>query len=162
MKIRIQTWLLAVAAVFFTSCSMESMDLNPDFAENEIFGVWVDTVTLMPQGYAVNKLSFSQNGMFVAGTKNYGMYATQAANDPSGYSEYYGNYVLTAKNIYFASKQNVTWDGSAVASPVTTQKDEVIFESCTYKINRDTLRISYLTYPTDAPVVVNRQYVKSE
>lgn len=162
MKIRIQTWLLVIAAVFFTSCSADYMDLEPNFAENDIFGVWVDTVVLSPQGYAVNELRFSENGMFVSGTKNYGMYATQAANDPSGYFEYYGNYVLTAKNIYFASKQNVSWDGSTAASPVTTQKDEVIFESCTYKISRDTLEISYLTYPADAPVVTTRKYIRSE
>jgi len=162
MKIRIQTWLLVIAAVFFTSCSADYMDLEPNFAENDIFGVWVDTVVLSPQGYAVNELRFSENGMFVSGTKNYGMYATQAANDLSGYFEYYGNYVLTAKNIYFASKQNVSWDGALTASPVTTQKDEVIFESCTYKISRDTLEISYLTYPADAPVVTTRKYIKSE
>lgn len=159
---KFKLFLISLVAVFFTSCSMDYMDLNPAFAENEIFGVWVDTVALSPQGYAVNELDFSKNGMFVAATRNYGMHATQSVNDLSGYFEYYGNYVLTAKNIYFASKQNVSWDGSTAASPVTTQKDEVIFESCTYKISHDTLEISYLTYPADAPVVTTRKYIKSE
>ena len=162
MKLKIKHWLFVLIAVVSSSCSMDYLDLEPEFVENDIFGVWADTVRGQQNGYLVNELVFRENGTFVAGTKHYGVYITQNTNQLSAYSEYYGNYVLGSKNIYFASKQNTYWDSLTAAAPVITVKDEVLFESCTYKISNDTLSISYITYPADAPEVTTRKYIKAE
>ncbi len=162
MSVKIKYCIIAFSALFVVACSNYEGDEMPLYVESEIFGVWVDTVAAQPRGYYVNELAFSANGAFVSGTNFYGLYDGQAANELSGYFEYYGNYVLSAKNIYFVSKQTVSWDNFTGGNPVTTVKDEVIFESCTYKIDKNTLELSYITYPADAPVVTTRRYIRSE
>mgnify|MGYP001809935302 FL=1 len=127
MKLKIKRCLLVLATVVLSACSADYMDLNPEFVENDIIGVWTDTIRGQQHGYIVNELVFRENGIFVAGTRQYGTYATQTTNQLSAYSEYYGNYVLSSKNIYFASKQNTFWDSFTTSSPVVTVKDEVLF-----------------------------------
>jgi hypothetical protein len=164
MKIIFKSLLIITISFTFWSCKNYDDDISSlnNFTPNDLFGVWTDTLKSGTTGKTVNMLTFNPNGSFVAGTNTYGIYGGQKSNDLSGYFEYYGNYVLSIKNIYFKSQQSISWDSFAGGNPVKTQKDQVIFESCTYKISSDTLNISYITYPADAPVVTKRQYKRIE
>jgi hypothetical protein len=152
--------ILSVFAV--VSCSAEFMDMEPIENESDIYGFWTDTVMADPAGYSVNGLTFRANGSFVAFTKGYGMYQSQDSSQISYSFEDQGSYVLSARNIYFLSKRQVSWDFMTQNTPTDTIGDRQIFEACTYNITGDTLTLNYITYPADAPQVTVRKYIRIE
>lgn len=161
MKCKIKYLILLVTTFFVVACSnYEDTEALPSGSENEIYGVWIDTVAAQPQGYYVHQLVIQPNGSFLSGTRTFGIYSGQGKNELSGYFEQYGNYVLSKQNIYFVAKQSVSWDSFTNQPPLTSVKDVVIFESCTYRIYRETLELTYITYPADAPVITKRSYTK--
>ena len=162
MKGKIKYLILLVTAFFVVACSSyEDTEALPSGSENEIYGVWIDTVTAQPQGYYIHELVIQPNGSFLSGARMFGIYSGQGDNELSGYFEQYGNYVLSKQNIYFVAKQTVSWDSFTSQPPLTSVKDVVIFESCTYKVNGKTLELTYITYPADAPVITKRIYTKT-
>ena len=161
MKFKIKYLTLLVATFFVVACSSyEDTEALPSGSENEIYGVWIDTVTAQPQGYYIHELVIQPNGSFLSGARMFGIYSGQGDNELSGYFEQYGNYVLSKQNIYFVAKQTVSWDSFTNQPPLTLVKDVVIFESCTYRIYGETLELTYITYPADAPVITKRSYTK--
>ena len=162
MKGKIKYLIFLVTAFFVVACSSyEDTEALPSSSENEIYGVWIDTVTAQPQGYYIHELVIQPNGSFLSGARMFGIYSGQGDNELSGYFEQYGNYVLSKQNIYFVPKQAVSWDSCTYHPPLTSEKDVVIFESCTYKVNGKTLELTYITYPADAPVITKRIYTKT-
>ena len=162
MKFKIKYLTLLVATFFVVACSSyEDTEALPSGTENDIYGVWIDTVTAQPQGYYIHELVIQPNGSFLSGARMFGIYSGQGDNELSGYFEQYGNYVLSKQNIYFVAKQTVSWDSFTNQPPLTSVKDVVIFESCTYKVNGKTLELTYITYPADAPVITKRIYTKT-
>lgn len=152
-------------SVLFLICSANAcsqyMDYEPEFKDNEIYGLWTDTTTLSPVGKIVNSLHFRIDGTFVANNMAFGIYTdSQSENEMSYYTEEHGNYVQSVRNIYFVSKKTVQWDVANNQPPVSNNNEKVIFESCTYEIVADTLKISYITYPADTPELTNRTYVR--
>jgi len=164
MKIIFKSLLIITISFTLWSCKNYDDELGSinNFTSNDLFGIWTDTLKSGSSGTTINVLTFNPNGTFVSSTNSYGVYSGQKSNNLSGYFEYYGNYVLSIKNIYFKSQQSISWDSFTGGNPVKTLKDEVIFESCTYKISNDTLNISYISYPADAPIATNRQYKRTE
>jgi hypothetical protein len=93
----------------------------------------------------------------------YGTNSSRPVNELSAYTEHSGNFVLSdKKNIRFVSKQRVDWNSITASNPVTTIVDEGIFESCTFKVSADSLMLTYITYPNDAPTTTIRKYVRSK
>lgn len=154
-------YLFLAVSVSLAACSSYDLEGTPMDVQNAIYSTWVDTVAMQPKGYSITQLEFNPNGFFVLATRTYGVYTNQSTNDLSGYTEYYGNYVLSARNLYFISKQTVTWDSFTLAvNPTTTVKDQVLYESCTYIIKNDSLTLTYITYPADAPVTTQQKFKK--
>ena len=161
MKGKIKYLILLVTTFFVVACSSyENTEALPSDSDNKIYGVWIDTVAAQPQGYYVHQLVLQSNGSFISGTRTFGICSGQGKNELSGYFEQYGNYVLSKQNIYFVAKQTVSWDSFTNQPPLTLVKDVVIFESCTYRIYGETLELTYITYPADAPVITKRSYTK--
>jgi len=160
MKIIFKSLLIITISFCFLTCKNyeEEFTITDNFTPNDIFGVWTDTLKLGITERTVNELTFNPNGTFVASKKSFGVYDGQKNNDLSSYFEYFGNYVLSIKNIYFKSQQSISWDSFTEGNSIKTLNEEVIFESCTYKISNDTLIISYITYPTSVPITSKQQY----
>ena len=69
MKLKIQRCLLVLTTVVLSACSADYMDLNPEFVENDIFGVWTDTIRGQQHGYSGNEVVYRENLIFVAGPR---------------------------------------------------------------------------------------------
>ena len=130
--------------------------------DNEIYGLWTDTVSVKPMGRNVSSLLFRPNGTFLYVVTGLGYYEKQGVGELSFYTEEHGNYIQSARNIYFMSKKSVSWDLALNRPPVSTEVEQVIFESCTYEIEEDTLKISYISYPADAPVLTSQKYIRKK
>lgn len=153
--------IVFLSVVILSACSnYEDLEGLPSDVQDPIYGTWIDTTAMQPKGYYVTQLDLNSNGSFVLTSHTYGAYTNQSANDLSGYFEHYGNYVLSSRNIYFISKQSVSWDSFTGGNATTSVKDLELFKSCTYIVKNDTLELTYITYPADAPVSTKQIFKK--
>lgn len=150
-----------IVSLVLSACSAY-MDAEPEFPDNDIYGLWTDTTAMKPVGRNVKKLLFRPDGTFLYVVSGLGYYEKQEAGDLSFYTEEHGNYVQSARNIYFVSKKSVQWDVALNQPPVSVDQDKMIFESCTYQIDKDTLKLSYVSYPADAPVLTIQKYIRKK
>ncbi len=158
--IKYKFFLLFLISLSVIACSNNDMEANLDFADSEIFGNWVDTVQLQPKGYLVSTLIFRPNGSFDAYADKFGLYVDQVKDSISSYRHDVGNYVLSTKNIYFISKQSISWDLMANTLPQTTIKDSTLFESCTYKIINNKVELTYIEIENKEEKQVTHTYQK--
>jgi len=162
MRTNLKLLIASFSAIILAACSSyEDIEGLPLDVQNPAYGTWTDTTAMQPKGYYVTQLDLNSNGSFVLTSHTYGAYTNQTINDLSGYYEYYGNYVLSSRNIYFVSKQSVSWDSFTGGNAITTVKDLELFKSCTYVIKNDTLELTYITYPADAPVSTKQIFKKT-
>jgi hypothetical protein len=152
--------LIILSAVFTLACKSYEEDLSLNFSDNAIFGNWADTVQLQPKGYVVYSLAFRPNGLFEVNIDKYGLYANQAKDSLSAYRHDVGNYVLSAKNIYFISNQFISWDLTANELPNSTVKDSTLFQSCTYKIEKNVLELKFIEIQNKEEIQVTHTYRK--
>ena len=92
-----------------SACS-SYMDAGPEQTDNEIYGLWTDTLSVKPFGRNVNSLLFRPNCTFLYVVSGLGYYEKQGIGELSFYTEEHGNYIQSARNIYFMSKKSVRWD----------------------------------------------------
>lgn len=155
--------IVAFVLVFSVASCSSYPDYEQAFYDNEIYGLWTDTVAHEPAGIIINSLLLRSNGTFLSTNSGFGVYSeSQKEGELSYFAEEHGNYVQSARNIYFVSKKSVQWDVAVNQQPVVSDVEKVIFESCTYSIEQDTLRISYITYPADAPELTTRKYIRKK
>jgi len=161
MKTNLKFIIVSFSAILLAACSSYDLEELPLDVQNPAYGTWTDTTAMLPKGYYITQLDLNSNGSFVLASHTYGAYTNQSANDLSGYFEHYGNFVLSSRNIYFVSKQSVSWDNITGGSATTTVKDMELFKSCTYIVKNDTLELTYITYPADAPVSTKQIFKKT-
>ncbi|MBN2766124.1 MAG: hypothetical protein JXR27_07085 [Paludibacteraceae bacterium] len=147
-----------IISLGIASCSSD-MYAEPELTNNEIYGLWTDTIKTTEGRYVYN-LTFRPNGTFLSTTLGLGFYDKQEENEMSFYSDEQGNYVQSARNIYFLSKNTTEWDAFKNQPPVSNDTSKVIFESCSYEIIIDTLTLKYISYPADAPELTTRKYIR--
>lgn len=160
IKNKLKYSLILFSCLFVAACSSYDSELNPNFADSEIFGNWADTVQLQPRGYVVYSLVFRPNGSFEVNNDKYGLYANQVKDSISSFRHDLGNYVLSTKNIYFVSKQSISWDLMTNKLPDTSVKDSTLFQSCTYKIDKNILELKYIDIQNKQEKQVTHTYKK--
>ena len=160
IKNKLKYYLIILVSLFAMACKSYDSELNPNFSDNEIFGNWADTVQLQPRGYVVFSLVFRPNGSFEVNNDKYGLYTEQAKDSISSFRHDFGNYVLSTKNIYFVSNQSISWDFKTNKLPVTSVKDSTLFQSCTYKIEKNILELKYIEIQNKQEKQVTHTYKK--
>lgn len=149
---------LSLTAVFlFSSCENEEDDTP---AGNLLTGRWVNTVEANPDGYYTDELIFNDDASFTEKSNSYGIYDGQDDDELSGWYERTGTYQITGDQLSFVSDKVVSWDSFFGGDPVTRYETREIFEGCTFRISNNTLEITYIIYPADAPENTTRQYQK--
>lgn len=155
--------VISILTLVFASCSNSDLDEINLYDQTQLLGVWTDTVPLQPRGYIINSLIIRENMTFNERSAQYGTNSSRPVNELAAYTEHSGNFVLSDRNhIRFASKQRVDWNSATASTPVTSIVDEGIFESCTFKVSTDSLMLTYISYPNDAPATTTRKYVRSK
>jgi hypothetical protein len=151
--------LLALSFFATISCSLD-MDMLEDAPVSEIYGIWTDSLAIQYQGLRVEKLVFSSNSSFKYSKEGFGIYENQTLDEKSFSQEDFGSFVLSARDIYFVSKQSQFWDFNLQNIPEMKIEDRVLFESCTYRIDNDTLtlkfKINELNVVKDTTIILTR------
>lgn len=161
MKKNIQTTKLILFLIsIFISFSCEKKDDDKLINDNELIGTWVDTVYAKPSGYRVYELIFNSTSSFTDKSSSYGIYNDQDNDELSGWFVRTGNYEVNNNKLKLISKKVVSWDSFFGGNPVTSSETQIIFENCTFTINRNILELNYITYPADAPENTTRRYKK--
>ncbi len=160
IKNKLKYYQIILISLFVVACSNDFAELDPNFTNNEIFGNWSDTVHLQPTGYVVYSLVFRPNGSFEVNNDKYGLYADQFKDSISAFRHDLGNYVLSTKNIYFVSNQSISWDFKTNKLPDTSVKDSTLFQSCTYKIEKNILELKYIEIQNKQEKQVTHTYKK--
>lgn len=159
-KNKLKYYLIILVSVFAIACKSYDEDISSNFSDNEIFGNWADTVQFQPQGYVVYSLVFRPNGSFEVNNDKYGLYTDQAKDSISAFRHDLGNYVLSTKNIYFVSNQSISWDLMTNKLPQTSVKESTLFQSCTYKIEKNILELNYIETQNKEEKQVTHTYKK--
>ena len=160
IKNKLKYYLIILASVFAMACNSYEEDISGISSDSEIFGNWADTVQLQPRGYVVYSLVFRPNGSFEVNNDKYGLYADQVKDSISSFRHDLGNYVLSTKNIYFVSNQSISWDFKTNKLPDTSVKDSTLFQSCTYKIEKNILELKYIDIQNKQEKQVTHTYKK--
>jgi len=153
--------VFAVSLLLFYACEDRDDDINID---NNIYSAltgttWIDTVFVsQDDSYYVDQLTFNDDETFTAKFSSYGIYPDQSKNELSGWFVYTGNYTVSDDSLYFIANQVTSWDLFFNEDPETVHEPQVIFENCNFELHDGLLRLSYITYPADAPEITVRQY----
>ena len=156
---KLKTTLLFILVINFTACK-DSNDVVLTGGEI-INSTWINTYDKDPSGTIVNELIFDANMTFTEKTTFYGYEVGLNLDEASAWYERKGIYTLDENKIFFTVNTTKSWDISSGSIQTDTQ-DYVLFQDCTYQVNENTLILSYITYPADAPMTTMREYLKSD
>ncbi len=152
----------AVAILLYFGCDHSLTELR---AYLELLCSWEFSENISSGGRYVVKLSFKHDLTFIRKITNYGVYPRSGSQSISAWLETDGTYRIENNKLIFSPHSLKTWDsfysnpGPTVIRPYPYGS---IFEDCTYRIEENTLILTYLSYPADAPVVTTRSFSRTK
>lgn len=153
-KLHLCTTTLLVLA--FAACKIENVDPPVD---NRLLGEWQNIYTLKPEGSSIVTYKFNQDNTYSYNTYIFGAYPGQAIQDTSSYLINKGIYSTQNGNLSFRVGMIITWDKFNGMPP----KQNIVQNGVNivnYTIVKDTLTLTYYTYPADAPVLTTSKFYK--
>jgi hypothetical protein len=153
---------LSFIMIALFSCEKEKNELSINVnIDNQLVGIWCDTIALQPQGLIVYQLTIDNKAEIVSNVTMYGAYPGQTLQDVASWSESHGLLEQNKDSLFVRTDKFVWWDRFYRKPPVTENRDGNIRGFwCTYSIRNDSLITSYLTFPADAPVMMSMVYIK--
>ena len=143
----IKTWLLLsllVAGVFtFSACKKDNSE------STTLIGTWYET------SLSSRTINFGVDNSFnlTVITNN-----TNSTTTTSTTTTLSGSYTIKNDSLKIAINQQLVKEGNN--PPVITPSDIKLYENATYVIADGDLKISYITYPADGPVVTQATFKK--
>jgi len=143
--------------VITASCENENFVIS-----NKLVGKWSYTTEASPQGIFVYELTINDNFSFLSKINSFGIYSGQNNQDLSGWSEFSGSLEEGENTLIFSAENYMWWDSFYDMTPVSEESNQTLFDDCTYKVTSNSLELTYITYPADAPVKTKRKYIRVE
>ena len=141
-----------------SSCENENIIIS-----NKLVGKWSYTAEVSPQGIIVYELVIDDNFSFLSKVNYFGTYAGHNNQDLSSWYEFSGRLEEGQNTLIFRTENYRWWDSFYDNMiPVSEESSLSLFEDCTYQITSNSLELTYLTYPADAPVKTKRKYKRIE
>jgi hypothetical protein len=127
--------------------------------DNELIGRWQSTVQGQPKGTMVYTYIYNADNSYFSSIYIYGVYPGQNLQDSSASTVYRGRYSAQNSKLSTTPVSVVQWDKFFAVPPQTKQLHDGtgVIE---YRLNKDTLVFSYLSYPADAPVATTMKYIR--
>ncbi len=119
---------------------------------------WVDTVHTSSDAYYVYQLTFNDDESFTARTSSYSASDSLANAGLSGWFVYTGNYSISKDSLNFISTELTSWESSQGFNPITLHEQRIIFDNCTFELDKDGLILNYTTYPDNISQKTVRSY----
>lgn len=150
--------VLSFLMLLSSSCENENIIIS-----NKLVGKWSYTTEVSPQGIIVYELVIDDNFSFLSKVNYFGTYAGQNNQDLSSWSEFSGRLEEGQNTLIFRAENYRWWDSFYDnMTPVSEESNLSLFDDCTYQITSNSLELTYLTYPADAPVKTKRKYTRIE
>ena len=141
-----------------SSCENENIIIS-----NKLVGKWSYTAEVSPQGIIVYELVIDDNFSFLSKVNYFGTYAGHNNQDLSSWYEFSGRLEEGQNTLIFRTENYRWWDSFYDNMiPVSEESSLSLFEDCTYQITSNSLELTYLTYPADAPEKTKRKYKRIE
>lgn len=149
-------FICGILVFLVLSCQAEDQNsLKENFNSFEYAGLtgeWSYSMEMDSQELLVYDLVISEDSTFIWKVSHVA-YENQNVGDLLWWSEYSGAAEVRWPNsLILKSETNRWWEGSRDMTPITEASSRLIYEDCTYEIINNTLKLSYTTYPADAPV----------
>lgn len=122
----------------------------------ELIGTWITAeYAFNPQGHFQRQITFTRRGRFTLTHTSYGLYEGQPANEVSGFSESRGRFQVTGDRVDIQPESLTTWDRFWNEKPRTEKPHPFarLLEDCRYELRGDSLVLTYITFPADAPEI---------
>jgi hypothetical protein len=133
-------------------------------SSDELVGSWITaTQELNPAGFYQSTLSLSAFGVFRWEVRDYGIYPGQPRNELSAYTRIEGTFETRNDRLVLTTERSVTWDrfyGAESPEVVEDPYNVPLFDQARYTIGGNRLTLNYLSYPFDAPVASEQEFVR--
>jgi hypothetical protein len=147
--------------IFILSCKKENQaDLSMNIINDNLIGEWTDTIEADPNGLIIYNLKINTNSTFSYKVSLFGIYSDQQNENISAWTEYIGNLEQKQDTIIFLSDKNFWWDDFYDMNPKTNQSTQILFDDCTFNLMDDTLKLTYTSYPYDAPIETIKEFIR--
>lgn len=152
--------ILVLCLALLAGCRSETTAVQE--TESRLVGMWNSkTEPLSPAGTTSGSLYFGADGVFVLQAVTFGTLPGQAPYQVSSRSFTFGRYQASGERIAFAPDSLVTTDASGANRTVQKPYPYAGFlDDATFEIVGFELRLSYTTYPADAPVRTRRSFFR--
>jgi hypothetical protein len=134
-------------------------------ATDELTGAWITAIRdLNPAGYDQSELRFGSGGGFRLEVRSYGLYPAQRKDELSAYVRIEGRFEIRNDRLIMSPKRSVTWDrfyGTDSPEVVQEPYDVPLFDQARFTVAGNRLRLNYLSYPFDAPVATEQEFVRA-
>jgi hypothetical protein len=150
--------LFALALVTTSACD-STLGVNM----SGLWGRW-QTVPedLAPQGWHQQELTFNRLGAFTAEVRTYGLYSGQDRTELTASSLTAGTFEVDGGRLIMRPSRLTTWDSWPPARLEVHDPypwGDTLFDDARFEIvGGDILRLSYTSYPFDAPVATKRTF----
>lgn len=152
---------MRIAAVLclipLAACQTESTSS----AATPVVGIWTTApAPVNPAGTLQYRLTFSGPGSrFIADARFFGGYAGQGPGDVTSYSTLSGRYRVSGNRLVFSPEVIETFDAMSQPQPVRKSfLGNGFMDNATFERVGSELRLTFVTYPADAPVTTHQTY----
>lgn len=128
---RVLSAFLVASVLLFGACTEPK--------QTGLTGSWAES----PSPNLVRQLNLAPNGRFVF----------YVASSGGAHTTILGAWTASDNHLTFVTDKRIDYDANGVSTTTTPYTDTRFFEGATYTITGDdTLTLTYVTYPADAPV----------
>ena len=147
----IMRFICGILVFLVLSCQAEDQEHFNSFEDARLIGEWSYSIEMNSQELLVYDLVINEDSTFIWKVSRFA-YENQNVGDLLWWSEYSGALEVRSPNsLILKSETNRWWESFYDMTPITETSSRLIYEDCTYTIINNTLKLSYTTYPADAP-----------
>lgn len=156
---RLALRVLAIAGLSFGAACTDGA--TAPLGSKPLIGTWATTEE-SGGGPVVTSYTFASDGSFLLQQQLFGLYPGQSRGDLSAYARVAGVYAVSGGEVLLYPKTTETWDraNGARSRPQTTTLAEPLPERDPYVLRGDSLSLTTVSYPADAPVTTTRTYLR--
>ena len=141
------------AVLIFLSCT-KNIKSGKDYLYNNLSGEWTSREEFNEgKSQLLYMLKLKQDGVF-----DWKITVYEGNNSFSHL--YKGTFLVNQDNISFQANEHQSWESFDTAQRKVEKISQTLFDSCTYKINGNFLKLDYITYPADGPILTQAVYTR--
>jgi len=115
---------------------------------------------MQDMGRTETLIDFRADSSFTLTISQFGLQPNTDPDELNALLVYPGLLNVKEEQIQFNIQEFTYTDYYFQTGPETLENKTVFYDNCTYKINGDTLNLFYTSYPADAPIAAEQNFVR--